>query len=122
VTGDHVIDIERLPMGLFEERRQASLAQIQDVRYRVPNPLANLLDYGDVIIQTAAEEGGFVFRRVYRPAGVQAEIFRRIERFHERQRRAEEERRADEMAAWLRAYHDVTGRPPADGADGVPAP
>lgn len=107
VTDEHVVDLERLPFGFFEERRQASLAQIQDVRYRVPNPLASLLDYGDVTIQTAAEQGGFTFDRVFRPAGVQAEIFHRIQRYQELRRREEDERRAEEMLTWLRTYHSL---------------
>lgn len=112
LTDQHVIDVEARPLGLFAERRQASIAQIQDIRYRVPNPIATLLNYGDVTIETAAESGNFTFDSVYHPALVQQEIFERISRHRDRERTVEEGRQADEMARWLAAYHRVTGGEP----------
>ena len=113
VSDEHIVDLERLPFGFYEERRQASLAQVQDVRFRIPNPLATMLNYGSVTIQTAAEEGSFTFDRVLGPADVQAEIFRRIQEYHERRHREERDNRARDILDWLRAYHEITGRPPA---------
>lgn len=115
VTEEHVIDIERLPFGFSEERRQASLSQIQDVRYRIPNPVATLFNFGNVVIQTAAEQGSFTFDSVYAPSRVQAEIFDRIQRHQERIQREEEERRAEEMVVWLRTYHDIATDGAAEG-------
>jgi CRP-like cAMP-binding protein len=109
LSDEHIVDIERRPFGMFGERRQARLNQIQDIRYRVPNPLATLLDYGDVHIETAAETGRFTFDQVHDPAGVQEEIFARLEMLRSRVERVEEERRADEMANWFREYHRIAG-------------
>ena len=109
LTDVHVIDVEARPLGLFAERRQASIAQIQDIRYKVPNPLATILNYGDVVIETAADSGNFTFDSVYHPALVQQEIFERISRHRESEKRAEERRQADEMSRWLAAYHRVAG-------------
>lgn len=109
LTDAHVIDVEARPLGFFAQRRQASIAQIQDIRYRVPNPLATILNYGDVVIETAADSGNFTFESVYHPALVQQEIFERISRHRDQQRQAEELHQADEMARWLAAYHRVTG-------------
>ncbi len=109
LTDDHVVDIEALPFGLFEDRRQAGIAQIQDIRYRVPHFWANALGYGHVVIETAAESGNFTFDFVYHPEHVQQEIFERIERLRARTEADTERRQADEMARWLAAYHRVTG-------------
>lgn len=108
LTDAHLIDVEARPLGLFAERRQASIAQVQDISYRVPNPLATILNFGDVVIETAAESGNFTFDSVYHPALVQQEIFERISRHKDQQKHAEDKRQSDEMARWLAAYHRVT--------------
>jgi hypothetical protein len=109
LTDEHVVDIEALPFGFFEDRRQAGIAQIQDIRYRVPHIWANALGYGHVVIETAADSGNFTFDFVYHPEHVQQEIFERIERMRAREEQAAERRQAEEMARWLAAYHRVTG-------------
>ncbi|MFN2250454.1 MAG: cyclic nucleotide-binding domain-containing protein [Anaerolineae bacterium] len=109
LTDEHIIDVERRPLGFFEERRQAGLGQIQDVRYVVPNPLATLLNFGNVQIETAAEIGNFTFDFVYHPSGVQEEIFTRIDQYQRRLEREEEERRAEEMSRWISTYHRLSG-------------
>lgn len=108
LTDDHIIDVDRLPLGLFEERRQASLGQIQDVRFVIPNPVATLLNFGSVMIETAAEIGGFTFDYVYRPASVQQEIVHRIERHRLRQEEEANRRRSGEIGRWLAEYHRLT--------------
>ncbi len=109
LTDAHLIDVEARPLGLFAERRQASISQIQDISYRVPSILATFLNFGDVVIETAAESGNFTFDSVYHPALVQQEIFERISRHRDREQQAEEKRQSDEMSRWLAAYHRVTG-------------
>ncbi len=115
LTDEHVIDIEQLPLGLFSERRQASLGQIQDVRYTVPHPWARLLHYGTVVIQTAAEAGGFTFEYVHRPASVQEKIFMRMDQREQRLQQEEQRRRDEEMLRWLTTYHEITDGPPSAG-------
>lgn len=134
LTDEHVIDIEQLPLGLFSERRQASLGQIQDVRYTVPHPWARLLHYGTVVIQTAAEAGGFTFDYVHRPASVQEKIFMRMDQREQRLQQEEQRRRDEEMLRWLTTYHEITDGPTpprprapsvgpaADDAPGEPSP
>jgi CRP-like cAMP-binding protein/membrane protein YdbS with pleckstrin-like domain len=119
LTDDHIIDIERRPLGFFEERRQASLGQIQDVRYVVPNPVATALDIGNVVIETAAEVGNFTFDSVYHPAGVQQEIFARIDRYKMRTEADEERRRAEELSTWIATYHRLRE---GGGSQGIQAP
>lgn len=118
LTDEHVIDVEQLPLGLFSERRQASLGQIQDVRFVVPNPLARLLNYGTVLIQTASETGAFSFEFVHRPASVQEKIFMRMDEREQRIQREEQRRRDDEMLRWLTTYHEIAEAPADAGTGG----
>jgi CRP-like cAMP-binding protein/uncharacterized membrane protein YdbT with pleckstrin-like domain len=118
LTDDHILDIERQPLGFSENRRQAKLSQIQDIRYEIPNPIARILNYGTVDIETAAEYGSFVFRYVYRPASVQEEIFARLNLNRTRQQEAERARQTEEMKMWVTEYHRLVG----DGEAGSPSP
>ncbi len=122
LTYDHVIDIEQLPLGFFSERRQAALAQIQDVRYTKPNIVANMLNYGNVIIETAGGGGMLTFDYVHRPASVQAKIFARMHERELRQQHAEQERRDEDMMRWISMYHQVTRTDPQSPAAGAAPP
>lgn len=106
VTNDRIMDLEQKPLSLRSERREASLGMIQNVRFEVPNLWASLLKYGCVLVQTAGR-GDFTFDKVGDPAGVQAEIFRRIEAYQERYRQQETERRRREMAEWFAVYDEL---------------
>ncbi len=53
----------------------AGLGQIQNVGVLVPNVLANMLDYGTVVIETAAQVGRIEFDSVHDPRGIQRLIF-----------------------------------------------
>lgn len=117
LTDNHIIDIEALPLGLRKDKRQASLDAVQDVRYNIPNPLAMILRYGTVTIQTAADTGNFTFTDVANPARVQSLIFERINMRRARLEAEAEQKRADEMVQWLSTYHALTG-----GDEGEPRP
>lgn len=118
LTDDRVIDLERLPLGLREERREASLAVIQDIAYEIPGVVANLLDYGNVVIETAGREAAFTFSWVHRPRRVQEEVFARMDAFREKERRRQRERRAHELLDWFATYADLSEEEggPVDGA------
>lgn len=105
VTNERIIDIRKKPLFFAEDRREASLDNVQNVDVIIPGPLAYLFGYGSVIIQTAAETGRFDFVFVSNPREVQAEINRRAEAL--RAARAERERiqRQNELAMWFEAYH-----------------
>lgn len=111
VTADTIVDIRRTPFGLFgETRRAADLGRIQNITYRQPGLLANLLNFGNVLIQTAGEED-FTFDRVPRPADVQREIYRRQGLARQR----EEQRRREQIAEYIAAYHRrVIDEPPGE--------
>ncbi len=103
VTNDTMHDIYRTPFGIFgESRRSAGLERIQNIELRKPGLLANILNYGDVVIQTAGTEE-FTFLGVPRPDEVQREIYRRQGLYRLRQ----EQRERDQIADWLVTYQQV---------------
>ena len=108
LTDERIIDVERLPLGLREERREASLSMIQDIGYEIPGPIASLLDYGNVVIETASREAVFTFSWVHKPRRVQEEVFARMDAYREREKRHQRERRADELLDWFGTYADLS--------------
>ena len=116
VTDRLIIDIEKKPLFFAEERRQATLDMIQNVSLRIPGPLAAILNYGDVLIQTAGPAGTFSFKGISHPTEVQREIFRRVEAYNEARRRREKEQRQAELSAWFQAYHDLSQQQKPSGS------
>lgn len=106
VTSSRIIDVEQTPLGLREERREASLGMIQNVRLTVPGLIGRVLGYGSVTIETAGA-GPFTFDYVKRPAAVQSEIFRRIEAFEKSERQKRAQRRQDELLDWFTVYDQM---------------
>ncbi len=116
LTPDRIIDLEMRPFFLAEERREAPLSQVQTVRMDRRGLLQNLLNYGDVVIQTAAAGGDLTFERVVNPAHVVREINRYLEEFRRRQEEAEYERQQALIAESLEVYDElIRGRLPRLG-------
>jgi len=120
VTSSRIIDVEQLPFGLREERREASLGMIQNVSLTVPGLIGRILGYGSVTIETAGA-GPFTFDYVRHPLAVQAEIFRRIETFEKREREKRARRRQDELLDWFTVY-DQMRHPEAEQSGGPVLP
>lgn len=112
VTNERIIDVEQRPLWLSVMTREASLGKIQNVHYEVPNLIASLFRYGDVVVRTAGE-GDFTFAHVPRPAEVQNEIFRRINNYRLAQQEQEDEQQRRELATWFSVYDDIKSRRPA---------
>ena len=73
VTSQRIFDIEL--KGLFDyEIAVFSLNNVQDVTVSIRGPFATLLDYGDVLIQTAGENMTFVFCQIAAPQKIQEQI------------------------------------------------
>lgn len=114
VTDNEVIDVERelaaFPFFFLysENRRQASLANVQYVDFRIPNPVAMAFNVGNVIVQTAGAEGTLTFDFVSRPKHVHEEILRRLAEYEERQRQREFAERWGDMAEWFEAYQNLS--------------
>lgn len=113
LTPDRVIDIKRLPLRLRTSQREGHLLNIQNVTYEVPGPLASLLNYGHVTIETAGQVGNFTFESVFDPAEVQADIFRYTEacrtQWEQRQPSTQSEALADILAAYERLRNETGG-------------
>ncbi|RLC64065.1 MAG: hypothetical protein DRI48_07915 [Chloroflexi bacterium] len=123
VTSTRIIDVERLPFYMREDRREASLGMIQNVKFEIPSTLARFLNYGSVTIETAGV-GAFTFDCVKDPRGVQGEIFRRMEAFQKQQAKMEAERHRSELLDWFAVYDQVRGSTssPPESSSSPPSP
>jgi hypothetical protein len=106
-----VIDINKVPLQR-EDRRQASLGMIQDVRYLQPNPISKLLNYGNLILDTAARAGEFTFQRVPHPRHVQQTIFEHVYNFREHAAREERDQRQKEILEIVEKWWDERQQAP----------
>lgn len=109
LTRDRIIDVERWPLGLKEHRREAELAQVQDVTLHMPNPIHKIFNYGNVVVRTAAQAGEFTFDSVPNPHAVREEIFRRLVEWRRREERLRARERARELPDWFEIYHRLEG-------------
>lgn len=83
ITNQRVVDIfKRHPLNL--RIATADLVNIQDMTIDRDGPLRTILNYGDILCQTAAEQQEFRFTGVPRPSDIQALVDR--ERDRERMR------------------------------------
>jgi len=98
LTKDRVIDIEKKPF-VFEHRREANLGTIQDVSFAQTSFTAKMMDFGDVLLQTAGRVGEFTFDSVPHPEEVQATIAERLNEFRYKKRLAEQERQRAAIVA-----------------------
>lgn len=111
VTDSLIIDIEKKPLFFSEERRQATLDMIQNVSLEKQGLLPALLNYGDVVIQTAGPTGAFTFAKVANPTRVQREIFNRVDAYNAGKRRRAGQQEKVELSEWFREYHDLSKKP-----------
>jgi CRP-like cAMP-binding protein/membrane protein YdbS with pleckstrin-like domain len=109
VTDEKIVDIERKPLALSKVTQETSLDRVQNVTSQQKGLWANLLDYGDVVIQTAAADRGITFSTVAHPQQVQRLIFQKMD---ERRRRQEERalgQRQRELIEGLKMYDEMLG-------------
>lgn len=104
---DRIIDIEATPLWLSIKRREGSLDRVQNVFARQEGIWQNLLNYGDVEIQTAAIDEGFNFLKVANPQLVQAIIFQKLDALRSRQAERQVRDRQREIIEGLNVYHEL---------------
>jgi len=104
---DRIIDIEATPLWLSIKRREGSLERVQNVFARQEGIWQNLLNYGDVEIQTAAVDEGFNFLKVANPQLVQATIFQKLDALRSRQAERDVRGRQREIIEGLSVYHEL---------------
>ncbi len=110
IDDETVTDIVRTPFGLRESRMQASLQQVQNVTSSIRNVFGSVFNYGDVTIQTAAENAQMVFRGVYHPNAVAEEILQRVRQYQARRAAGDQAAQQRALAEMLSAYHQATKR------------
>jgi len=110
VTDDRIMDVEMKPLGLFAKRREGGLDRVQNVVYVQNGLIANVLNYGDVIISTAAADEGYTFLMVPNPKLVQATVFQKLDAFRARQEQKRTADRQRELIEGLEVYHRLMGR------------
>ncbi|MDQ4076393.1 MAG: cyclic nucleotide-binding domain-containing protein, partial [Chloroflexota bacterium] len=106
LTPETIVDQEQRPFGFNKEVRRASLDMIQDTRYVQPNPLMVCFDVGNVLIQTAGQEGLFTFNWVKDPRAIQHDIFRYIQARQAERERNEAARISQELFEYLKIYNE----------------
>ncbi len=107
ITGNRVIDLQRVPFLLQETRKEAGLDRIQTSEVIVPTLWARLLGYGDVLIRVAGAGGEFRFVDVQHPGKVQAEVSGRVDQFKRRQAETEARNRRTELSDWFAVYEQI---------------
>lgn len=75
ITNERIVNIEQ--RGLFTRRiSELRFPRVQDVTSSVTGLIPTILNFGDVYVQTAAEEERFVFRQVGDPFAIKDEVMR----------------------------------------------
>jgi CRP-like cAMP-binding protein/uncharacterized membrane protein YdbT with pleckstrin-like domain len=105
LSDDDLVHIDRVPLGLAEDRKSAGLGRIQNVTMSIPSPLHWLFNFGNVNCQTAAEAGDFIFFAVPDPRSVADEILARIERYRRREEEDAVRKRNQELPDWFEMYN-----------------
>jgi uncharacterized membrane protein YdbT with pleckstrin-like domain len=108
VTDTQIIDIESTAFRLRRTRREGTFDNIQGVYSEIPNLFHKLLNLGDVIIETAGSEETFTFKKVFDPASVNEEVFKRWAIYQQREREKQRDATTDQVMHVLKEYHNLT--------------
>jgi membrane protein YdbS with pleckstrin-like domain len=108
--------IHRRPLWLQDEQSTILLRNIQGVNVSIRGFWQKLLNYGTVIIQTAADEsagdgqasGEVRFPYVHQPLALQEDILRRQRKEVEEEKEEDASQMAEQIARWLAIYHQAT--------------
>jgi hypothetical protein len=101
IINDQIIDINQKPLGR-EERRSASIFNIQSIRFERKGLAGILLNYGTVFIRIGDEE--FTFDNVSDPADVQTTIFKALQASISNKNEKELSSQQIRLANWLETY------------------
>lgn len=121
VSDRFVVDIDRKPFGFGESRKQAPIANIQNVNADRPGFLPTIFNYGFVYMDTAGVDTDITFEYVPHPSQVQADIFQKLELHEQQQRKQLGSDRREEytvlLDVWRQAIEQdrIPRRTPAPG-------
>ncbi|MCB0037502.1 MAG: PH domain-containing protein, partial [Anaerolineales bacterium] len=107
LTDRYIFDIDRMPFGLRESRKQAELSKIENVNAEQEGLLPSIFKFGNVSVETAGADSNIVFENVREPERIQNEIFARRERFRQRQASVDEERQRKDYTILIDLYYQA---------------
>ena len=107
VSNVEISHVDRVPLGISEDRMSAGLGRIQNVSMSIPSPLHWLFNYGNVVCQTAAETGAFIFYAVPDPRAVAQEILKRMDDYRKQEERDAARKRSQELPDWFEMYNRI---------------
>jgi len=119
ITEQLLVDVNKRPFGV-EDRRTASIQNIQSIRYKRNGIFGLLLNFGTVFIRIGDDE--FTFDNVFRPARVQEKIFEVKERARLKEEAEQQSGIRNSALDWIEAYHNLANREddkprPAEGEE-----
>jgi|GEM_PF-1070464 len=107
VTDEKLIDVEMKPLGLSAERRETGLDKVLNVDLKQRGVMAQVFDYGDVVVKTAALDMGFTFLMVPHPKQVQATVWQKLDAYKKKQRQKEKQDRQQDIISGIEVYHQL---------------
>ena len=107
VTNEKIIDIERKPLGLDYKRREGNLERVQSVDSKRQGILPALLNYGTVVIRTAAADEGYDFVNVPNPKHVQQVVFQKMDALRQRKAAQDAADRQRSIVGTLQVYDEL---------------
>ncbi len=103
----HISYVYKIPLGLYERRRQAEWEKVQNANYVVPGLWANLINFGTVVVETASVEGKFEFENIGNPRKVHKEVMMRIGLTRAAQAQRSREQQQAALSETLEIYNEL---------------
>jgi uncharacterized membrane protein YdbT with pleckstrin-like domain len=103
----HISYINKIPLKLYERRRQAEWEKVQNANYEVPGLWANLINFGSVVVETASVEGKFEFENIGNPRKVHREVMMRIGLTRAAQAQRNREQQQAALSETLEIYNEL---------------
>ena len=107
ITNRRVVHLERFLL-LRTELQEAPIEQIQNVEVRQPTLFEKIIGMGDVVIATAARNGGIVFAQLANANEVCEKVFEQTQRTRALQKYEEREQLKKELRAKIRDTSPLT--------------
>jgi hypothetical protein len=108
LTGNRVIEINRTPFSLNEQRRESPLSDFQSTELKIVGPWQKLFRYGTLIVKLPGAQVDF--KDIVDPAGAQTEITKRLNAYNAQKAEKEAQARRNELTDWFAAYDEIRQR------------
>ena len=108
LTGNRVIEINRTPFSLNEQRRESPLSDFQSTELKVVGPWQKMFRYGTLIVKLPGAQ--VEFKDIVNPAGAQTEITKRLNAYNAQRAEKEAQARRNELTDWFAAYDEIRQR------------